>query len=215
MATAEGEVRDNANRLVHARNARNAGLAQLSRQLQRMEEQRLGTLSRLMCRMSDANVTLLSVASSAHRMASDKIMSADPQSDIRMFVHKHRVDLTLVEAGKVCGCACVGMCVFPSACFLHASVHACRKLLECKSPVTRGTGWMWCPWLPRGTSRRPSPQSTLERRRKWGRWSPLGSTHCFRTKDGKSTTPPPSSLRGRPPRLPPRRHSRPPTSPSP
>ena len=60
-----------------------------------MEEERLTFLSRVLHLMSDADINVLSIASAVHKLSSDKIESAEPHSDLRLFIHNKIVDLML------------------------------------------------------------------------------------------------------------------------
>ncbi len=62
---------------------------------QTMEEERLGNLSRVLHLMSDADINVLSIAAAVHRLSADKINSAEPHSDLRLFIHNKVVDLML------------------------------------------------------------------------------------------------------------------------
>ena len=60
-----------------------------------MEEERLTNLSRVLHQMSEADINVLSIAAAVHRLSADKIDSAEPHSDLRLFIHNKVVDLML------------------------------------------------------------------------------------------------------------------------
>ena len=57
-------------------------------------------LSRVLHLMSDADINVLSIAGAVHRMSADKIESAEPHSDLRLFIHNKVVELMLRQAAQ-------------------------------------------------------------------------------------------------------------------
>lgn len=93
---AEAEMRDCTNTLIMARQRRKDGMAAISAQLQRSEEDRLHVIADALRSLTDTEKTFLEAAAAGQQTMSAVMTAADPYFDMRLFVHAHRVDAMLV-----------------------------------------------------------------------------------------------------------------------
>lgn len=94
-AAAEDALRDAGNELVMVRKLRDTELGRIAAALQRSEETRLSTITRCLRNLSDNSTALLRLLADLQQQTCKVIADADAESDIRMFVHKQRVTITV------------------------------------------------------------------------------------------------------------------------
>ena len=94
---AERATRDAATNLVLARNDREDRLIAVACGIQHLEEERLLQMTHSLSSFADGDRRLLEAALGDHRRSAVVLHEASPESDLRMFIHKRKVDQTLRE----------------------------------------------------------------------------------------------------------------------
>jgi hypothetical protein len=121
VTQAETALQEAAAELIANRKQRDVELRNACRTLQHLEEERLSFLVHVLRIVSDADENVIACNGSDHVISAEAVDSADPHSDLRLFIHNKTVDGMLRQLAlaqrltreKVCPFVLTVLCCLP------------------------------------------------------------------------------------------------------